>query len=287
MTMGKFLNPFTDVGFKKLFGQEVNKFLLIEFLNDLLLGEHHVVDISFMNKEIVPETFGGRVVIFDILCVDKDGSHFIIEMQNQYQDYFFDRGLYYLCRMMGSQGKRGIDWNYQICPVYGIYFLNFRLSQLVKFRTDIVLSDRESGTVMNDKLRQIYLSLPYFTLEPEECQTDFECWIYLLKHMETLERMPFEAKKAVFKKLLEVADVENMTPDERESYEESLKVYRDYVNTIATAERISREKGKAEGLAEGEAKGKRQMAAHLKREGFSTDMIARCSGLSIEEIEKL
>ena len=140
---------------------------------------------------------------------------------------------------------------------------------------------------MNNKLRQIYLSLPYFTLEQAECHTDFECWIYLLKNMETLERMPFEAKKAVFKKLLEVADVENMTPDERESYEESLKAYRDYVNTIATAERISREKGKAEGLAKGLAEGKRQMAAQLKKEGLSTDMIVRCSGLSIEEIERL
>ena len=291
ITMGKFLNPFTDVGFKKLFGQEVNKFLLIEFLNDLLVGEHHVVDISFMNKEIVPEAFAGRVVIFDILCKDTDGSYFIIEMQNQYQDYFFDRGLYYLCRMIGNQGKRGTDWNYQIYPVYGIYFLNFRLPQLVKFRTDVVLSDRENGVVMNNKLRQIYLSLPYFTLEAEDCHADFECWIYLLKHMETLDRMPFEAKKAVFKKLLEVADVENRTPDERECYEESLKAYRDYVNTIATAERISREKGIAEGeakgKAEGEAEGKRQMSVRMKKEGLPTEMIARCSDLSIEEIEKL
>ena len=105
--------------------------------------------------------------------------------------------------------------------------------------------------------------------------------------METLDRMPFEAKKAVFKKLLEVADVENMTPDERECYEESLKAYRDYVNTIATAERISREKALAEGEAKGEAKGKRQMAVYLKKEGLPAEMIARSSGLSIEEIEKL
>ena len=116
-------------------------------------------------------------------------------------------------------------------------------------------------------------------MEAENCHTDFECWIYLLKNMETLDRMPFEAKKAVFKKLLEVADVENMTPDERECYEESLKAYREYVNTIATAERISREKGLAEG--------KRQMAAHMKKDGLSTEMIARYSGLSVEEIEKL
>lgn len=77
--MGKFLNPFTDVGFKKLFGQEVNKELLIEFLNDLLIGERQVRDISFMNKELVPESLPGRVVIFDILCRSSDGTCFIVE----------------------------------------------------------------------------------------------------------------------------------------------------------------------------------------------------------------
>lgn len=297
--MGKFLNPFTDVGFKKLFGQEVNKDLLIEFLNDLLVGERHVSDISFMDKEIMPESLGGRVVIFDILCKETDGTRFIVELQNQYQDYFFDRGLYYLCRMMNEQGKRGPDWNYRICPVYGIYFINFRLPQLVKFRTDIVLSDRESGLEMSNKLRQIYLSLPYFTKEEDECETDFECWIYILKHMDTLERMPFEARKAVFRKLLEVADVENMTPDERLRYDESLKNYRDYVNTIATAERISREKalaegiakgkaeGIAEGIAEGEAKGKQEIARRMKKEGLPLELIAKLSGLSEKEIEML
>lgn len=293
--MGKFLNPFTDVGFKKLFGQEVNKDLLIEFLNDLLVGERQVSDISFMDKEIMPESLGGRVVIFDILCKETDGTRFIVELQNQYQDYFFDRGLYYLCRMMNEQGKRGADWNYRICPVYGIYFINFRLPQLVKFRTDIVLSDRESGMEMSNKLRQIYLSLPFFTKEEDECKTDFECWIYILKHMDTLERMPFEARKAVFRKLLEVADVENMTPDERLRYDESLKNYRDYVNTIATAERISREKalaegiakGKAEGIAEGEAKGKQEIARRMKKEGLPLELIVKLSGLSEKEIEKL
>lgn len=109
--------------------------------------------------------------------------------------------------------------------------------------------------------------------------------------MDTLERMPFEARKVVFRKLLEVADVENMTPDERLRYDESVKNYRDYVNTIATAERISREKALAEGIAKGIAKGiaegKQEIARRMKKEGLPLDMIARLSGLTIKEIEKL
>ena len=259
--MGKFLNPFTDIGFKKLFGQEVHKDLLIEFLNDLLVGERHIEDLSFLNKEIVPESLGGKVVIMDVLCIDKDGTRFIIEMQNQYQDYFLDR--------------------------YGIYFLNFSLPVLSKFRTDIVLADRENGEMVSDKLRLIYLSLPRFTREASKCETDFERWIYLLKHMETLDRMPFEAQKAVFKKLLDVADVESLSPEERYRYDETLKAYRDYVNTIASAERISREKGFAEGEAKGEAKGKTIVAANLKRMGIDVDTIAKSTGLSPEEIALL
>lgn len=183
------------------------------------------------------------------------------------------------------------NWNYAICPVYGIYFMNFRLPNLSKFRTDIVLSDRESGLLMNDKLRQIYLSLPYFDLEEDECETDFDCWIYLLKHMETLERMPFEARKAVFKKLLEVANVENMTPEERYCYDESLKAYRDYYNTIASAERISREKGQAEGEAKGKAEGLTEglllVASNMKKGGIDLASIIKYTGLDEETINAL
>lgn len=273
--MGKFLNPFTDVGFKRLFGQEVNKELLIDFLNDLLTGERQVEDISFMDKEIVPESFGGRVVIFDILCKETDGTCFIVEMQNQYQEYFFDRGLYYLCRMISEQGKRGTEWEYEIYPVYGIYFLNFHLPRLQYFRTDIVLADRRTGELKDGKLRQVYLSLPYFNLKEEECETDFQRWIYLLKNMDTLDRMPFEAQKAVFRKLLEVANVESLTPKERLRYEESLKAYRDYYNTIATAER----KGKVEKQHE--------IAGQMKKDSMPVEVIAKYTGLTIKEINEL
>ena len=172
--MGKFINPFTDLGFKKLFGTEVNKELLIEFLNDLLEGERSVTDVTFLNKEIMPESISGRVVIFDVMCQSVDGTRFIVEMQNQTQDYFFDRGIYYLCRAMGSQGEKGKHWQYEIDPVYGVYFLNFKVEELVKFRTDIILADRETGAVMSNKLRQTYMSLPYFEKGTEECKTNFD-----------------------------------------------------------------------------------------------------------------
>ena len=113
--------------------------------------------------------------------------------------------------------------------------------------------------------------------------------------MDTLERMPFKARKAVFDKLLEVADVANLSKDERILYDEALKRYRDYKNTIDYAEEKGIEKGlergieigKAKGKAEGKAEEQRLIAANLKKQGINPETIAQCTGLSVEEIDGL
>ena len=86
--MTKFINPFTDVGFKKIFGQEMTKDLLIDFLNDLLVDEKHIIDITFLDKEILPEYMGDRGVIYDIYCTTESGEQFIVEMQNKQHVHF-------------------------------------------------------------------------------------------------------------------------------------------------------------------------------------------------------
>ena len=305
--MGRFINPFTDFGFHRIFGQEVHKELLIDFLNQLLKDERQIIDITFKNPILQPETIEDRGVIFDIHCRDDQGGWFVVEMQNGAQPYFYDRGIYYLSRAISNQGEKGKDWKFGLCPVYGIFLLNYKMGINSKFRTDVILADRDTGRMFSDKIRQIYLELPWFTKEPDECETDFERWLYLLKHMDTLERMPFKARKSVFDKLLEVADVANLSKDERVLYDEALKRYRDYKNTIDYAEEKGIEKGmekgikigeakglakgKAKGLAEGLAKGKaqeqRQIAANLKKQGVDIKTIAQCTGLSVEEISQL
>ena len=281
--MGKFINPFTDFGFKHIFGREMDKDILIEFLNDLLEGEYTIMDLRIMNNERLPETEQGRKVIFDIHCETDKGERIIIEMQNREQPHFKDRALYYLSHSVVEQGIKG-TWDYELAAVYGVFFLNFTLDEENrpnnnrnegKFRRDIVLADRETGQVFNPKFRQIYIELPRFNKEEEECETDFERWIYLLKHMDTLERMPFKARKAVFDKLLEVADVANLSKEERIQYDEALKRYRDYKNTIDYAEE------------KGILKGKESTARNMKAEGIAPLIIQKCTGLSLEDIEKL
>ena len=290
--MPKFINPFTDVGFKRIFGQEINKDLLIDFLNALLEGERQVKDIRFLDKELLPMYENDRRLIYDVYCTDENGEQFIVEMQNKEHVNFRERTIFYLSQAIARQGEKGVDWRFDLKAVYGVFFLNFMLTDLPrKLRTDIVLADRDTHEQFSDKMRYIFLQLPLFTKEESECDTDFERWIYVLKNMETLQRLPFKARNAVFQKLEEIVDIAAMSKEDRMKYDESIKVYRDRLAIIE----YERRKGLAEGLAKGEAKGiakgernkQIEIACNLKRMGLATETIAQATGLAPEAIEQL
>ena len=268
--MGKFINPFSDWGFKLIFGQEITKDLLISFLNDLLKGEHTITDITFKDKEQLPEAKNMRGIIYDIYCTTDQGQHIIVEMQNRYQEHFVDRSLYYASRAIV---KQGVKWDYHLAPVYTVCFMNFNIESRSpeKFRTDVCLVDTETGRVFSDNLRMIYLMLPLFTKEEDECETDFERWIFVLKNMSTLERMPFMARNAVFQKLAEIADITALSKEDREKYDESIKVMRDNIAAYKGA------------IIEG----KIEIAKNMLMENEPIDKIARYTGLAKEDILKL
>lgn len=247
--MAKFINPFTDWGFKTIFGQEINKDLLISFLNDLLDGEHHIADITFKDKEQLPELKDMRGIVYDIYCTTDVGEHIIVEMQNRYQEHFIDRSLFYASRAIVKQGIKGSGWDYKLTPVYTVCFMNFNVADvtLQNFRTDVMLVDTGSGRVFSDNLRFIYLMLPLFDKDENTCKNDFERWIYILKNMSTFERMPFLARNAVFKKLAEIADISALSKDERDKYDESIKRMRDAISLMTTAKNEGREEGREEG----------------------------------------
>ena len=278
--MAKFINPFTDMGFKRIFGQEINKDLLIDFLNALLKGERREKDIRFLDKELLPEYENDRSLIYDIYCTDENGEQFIVEMQNREHVNFRERTLYYLSQAIARQGEKGTGWQFDLKAVYGVFFLNFRLSDLPqKLRTDIVLCDRDTHELFTDKMRYIFLELPLFDKEESECETDFERWIYVLKNMETLQRLPFKARNAVFQKLEQIVDIAALSKEDRMKYDESIKVYRDKLAIMA----FERQKGQAEGRAEG----KLEVARNLKQMGLATEAIAQATGLTAETIEAL
>ena len=278
--MGKFINPFTDIGFKRIFGQEISKPLLLDFLNNLLKGEKVITNITFLDKEQPSEYRDDRSLIYDVFCETDDNERIIVEMQNREHPNFASRCLYYASQAISRQGERGPEWWYNINAVYMIAFVNFYMDELDdNFRTDVELVERQTGRVFTDKERFIFLQLPCFTKDADECGNDFERWIYLLKNMETLDRMPWAAKDSVFRRLAELGEVSNMTKEERMKYDSALRHYRDTIVVMQGAV----DKGRAEGRAEANL----SIARNLKAMGLLPTDIAKATGLSLGEIEKL
>lgn len=254
--MAQYVDIMTDAGFKAVFQ---DKQVTIKFLNAALAGERQIKDITYLDKEIKPEIVENRTIIFDLLCEDVSGAKFILEMQNCPQYYFFNRGFYYLCRMVARQGQIGKQWQYRLLPIYGVYFLNFKLPEFTDFRTDVVLANERTGKVFNEiKMKQIYISFPLFSLSKEECKSSFERWIYTLKNMNLFEQSPFKEEQETFLRLLDVANVNSLSEKERAIYEENLKNYRDWYATIDYAQTEGIEKGMQEGMQKGIEKGRQE-----------------------------
>lgn len=283
--MGRFINPFTDIGFKKLFGQDIHKDLLISFLNDLLSGEKVISNVKYLDKEILPEFEGDRSTIFDIYCTTEKGEHFIVEMQNRQQQFFLDRAVYYLSRSITRQGEKGVAWKFDLKAVYGVFFMNFSLEEVLtkKFRTDAVLEDRDSHKCISDKMRMIFLQLPEFNISEKDCKTDFERWIYILKHMEGLQRLPFQSRNVVFKRLEQIMDIASLSKEERLKYDATIDAYRNNLAVIGYAE----QKGLKKGILQGRELEKIENARKLKQIGVAVDDICKALGLSKTDVEKL
>ena len=282
--MAKYINPFTDVGFKRIFGQELSKPLLLDFLNSLFEGEKHIVNLTFLDKEQPALFEEDRSLIYDIYCETDEGEKIIVEMQNKSQPFFKNRSIYYVSESIARQGERGPSWNYEIDSVYLVAFLNFSPLDFKKqFRTDVVLAEKDTKEQFSDKLRMIYLQLPLFTKEADECENQVERWIYLLKNMETLNRLPWAAQSAVFKKLESIADVGGMTRAERLQYDEALKKYRD---TISVFEGVRME-GRVEGRVEGRENEKKATIQRLLASGASVDIIAIATGMTEADVKLL
>ena len=315
----RYINPFTDFGFKKLFGTEMNKDLLISFLNALLNEEkQEITDVKYLNSEHLGEASSDRRAVFDVYCMTKDGGRFIVEMQKAEQAYFKDRSIYYSTFAIHEQAPRG-KWDYHLDDVYTIGVLNFTFPESEypadSYRHEIKLVDVADNHVFYDKLTFVYLEMPKFTKTADELETMFDKWMFVLHNLARLMERPKALQDRVFRKLFKQAEIAGYNDAERRLYYESRKEYWDYTSTMDTALNKGRAEGRAEGLAEGlaegeakgraegEAKGRaeglaegenigaqrnaRDNARKMKAKGFSMEDIADVTGLTVEEIEQL
>lgn len=271
----KYINPFTDYGFKKLFGEEPNKDLLLDFLNELLKEEQgEIVDLTYLKNEHLSTSDIDRKAIFDLYCENEKGEKFIVELQKSKQNFFKDRTVYYSTFPIREQAKRA-DWNYELKAVYTIAILDFVFNEDKtdpnKFRYDIKLTDQETKKVFYDKLTFIYLEMPKFNKTVDQLETRFDKWLYLIRNLNRLDKIPEKLKERIFEKTFEVAEIAKFTPDQVRSYEDSLKYYRDLKNSLDTA---SDERAI-------------DIANNMIKKGYDTSEIMELTGLSAQQIEKL
>ncbi len=302
-----FVNPFTDFGFKRLFGTEPNKDLLISFLNTLLPAKHQIQDLQYTKNEYQGYTALDRKAIFDLTCTSTTGERFIVELQKAKQNFFKDRSVYYSTFPIQEQAIKG-DWDFKLAAVYTVGILDFVFEEDVKNHdTDVVHTiqlKNQHHQVFYDKLTFIYITLPQFKKNLNELKTIQDKWFYAFRHLSELDDIPPVLQESVFLQLFEAAKIAKFTPVERQAYEDSLKYYRDLKNVTDTARgegfedgkelgkqqgiEIGKEIGKEEGIAIGEEIGERRgeqkamkkTVKALKSSGMTVELIAKSLSLT-------
>jgi len=294
----RYIDFFTDFGFKKLFGSEPSKDLLIDFLNELLKGrEKPIKTLTFKKNEQLGNSQIDRKAVFDLYCESEAGEKFIVELQKVKQKFFKDRSIFYSTFPIQEQSQRG-DWDFELQAVYTIGILDFVFDEdkdSDQYLYDIKLTDQQTQKVFCDKLAFIYIEMPKFNKTEAELETHFDKWLFAIKNLYRLDDIPGKLQEKVFERFFEIAEIAHMNEEERTSYESSLKYYRDMNNAVATAkgegweEGVSEgmEKGIAEGIEKGLEKGKIDMVKSCVKQGLDDDTIAQITGLSIEDINEL
>jgi predicted transposase/invertase (TIGR01784 family) len=255
-----------------LFGEERNKDLLLDFLNELLHKEEgKIVSLSYLKTERLGISESSRKAIFDLYCENEKGEKFIVELQKTKQEYFKERTLYYSTFAITEQAISG-EWNFNLKGVYVVAILDFVFEEdqndRDKYRYDVMLTDTESNKVFYDKLKFVYLEMPKFTKEADDLETHFEKWMYVLKNLKRLGNIPEKLREKIFERIFATAEIAKLTPEEYRAYVDNLNSYRDLKNSLDYAEAKGKADGRAEGRAEGKAEGKAEGRAEGEQERF-------------------
>ncbi len=300
----KYINPFTDYGFKRLFGEEPNKNLLLDFLNELLKEEQgRITELTYLKNENLASTELNRKAIFDLYCTNEKGEKFIVELQKTKQKFFKDRMIYYSTFPIQEQAKKGSFWDFKLEKIYTIAILDFEFEEDKafpdKYRYDVKLKDLETNHIFSDKLNFIYLEMPKFKKGVDELETRFDKWLYVIKNLHKLDRIPEKLRETIFLQLFETAEIARFSQEEYQKYEDSLKYYRDLKNSLDTSKEEGRIQGRIEGRIEGRKEGREEgrkegrEAERLEivrkglKEGYPIEVISKITGLSENEINTL
>ncbi len=285
--MSRYINLLTDFGFKFIFANERHKEFLLDFLNTVMAFQNvQVKEISYKNTEIVGENEDERRAIIDLCCTNEKGEHFLIEVQRATQIFFKKRILFYVSRLIQEQGVKGEEWNYNYKGVYSIAILERSL-----YRSSGVI---ETYRILNEKTYESYIEdfgiilihLDQFQKKEDELETNFDNWMFLLKHLHVLDTVPLALQRRLFIRLLKLAEYGALNTNQQREYMNSLKRYNDFNNILTT---YQHEISHVQELLEEERKRAEEERKRAEILNFSLKKMIemmRLKGIKEEEIEK-
>ena len=271
---GKYIDLMVDWSFKKIFGTEVNKDILIEFLK-VIFPQYAISDITYVPTEQLGIMEDDRKAIFDVLCRTVDGKTFLVEMQRGYQKHFFERALFYTSFPIMKQGKKALaeeargnrPWDFSLDGVFFLGILNFKYEDDEMTEHRYRLLEATSKKLMTDKLEFVFVEVEKFDKNEDELETDLDKWLYLLKNMSNLLDRPEKLRDRIFTKLFDVAELAQLDDEDRTNYIKAMNTERDTYNQIEYARESGREEGREEGHKVGKEEGRKEGKEEGIKEG--------------------
>ena len=270
----KYIDLMVDWSFKKIFGTEVNKDILIEFLK-VIFPQYAISDITYVPTEQLGIMEDDRKAIFDVLCRTVDGKTFLVEMQRGYQKHFFERALFYTSFPIMKQGKKALaeeargnrPWDFSLDGVFFLGILNFKYEDDEMTEHRYRLMEATSKKLMTDKLEFVFVEVEKFDKSEDELETDLDKWLYLLKNMSNLLKRPERLRDRIFTKLFDVAELAQLDDEDRIKYIKAMNTERDTYNQIEYARETGREEGREEGHKVGKEEGLKEGREEGHKEG--------------------
>ena len=295
------INPRVDIAFKKIFGVEENKDLLVSLINSIVGEEDQVSDITLLNPYNPKHFKSDKLSILDIKATNQDGKRFNIEIQISDEADYDKRALYYWAKIYTDQLKASEDYS-KLAKAIGIHILNFTsIPEVEKYHNVFHITEKESGLLYFKDLELHTIELKKFSKKSDESLSDLvtkiktalDMWSAFLTRNELLnpDNLPKELNDLNLKKAINVLNVMNFSDEERAAYDDHLKWLRIEANTLKKYEQKGMEKGieigEARGIEIGMEKGIKLMVTNMLNQKLSDSLIMQVTGLSEEELERL
>ncbi|WP_316787956.1 Rpn family recombination-promoting nuclease/putative transposase [Pedobacter frigoris] len=284
----RYVDPFNDWAFKRIFASEAHKEVILAFLNEVLKGKRQIQTITYTKNEYPGEIEEEGGSVFDFTCTDFDGTSFLVEVQRQKQQHFKERSLFYAGRLISDQAPKGKKkWLYNLKEVYSISLLeNFCLqgTDADDYMHTVCLCNSKTREPFYDKLHFIYIEMIKFTKKEAELKSALDQWLYALKYASAMRQEPIFLNAPELTTFFELANYAKLTPKERDMYRTAQQRKWDEQNVIDYAREEGIEIGFEKGREEGRYAEKMANAKNLKIQGVDIKIIAVAMGLSVDEI---